>query len=79
MQGNGEAQFSLGWKYYIGIEIPTDKVAAYAWWSIASANSNEDAKKFKATRLDPIMAPIQVTKAEALVKEMAKKNPKLIK
>jgi TPR repeat protein len=77
-QGNPESQYSLGWKYFIGIEIRQDYVTAYAWWKIAEANGNKEAGGRKLDLIEK-MLPAQITKAEALAKEMVKKNPKLLK
>ena len=53
-------------------------MTAYAWVNIAAANGDANAKKFK-TLTAKKMTPAQIAKAEALVKEMIKKNPKLLK
>jgi len=89
-QGHAPAQVNLGLMYAIGEGVPQDFVTAYAWWDIAAANGNTDtvavtdllAKETAATGKTHIakeMTPEQITKAEALVKEMVKKNPKLLK
>ena len=89
-QGHAPAQVTLGLMYAIGEGVPQDFVTAYAWWDIAAANGNTDtvavtdllAKETAATGKTHIakdMTPDQIAKAEALVKEMIKKNPKLLK
>ena len=55
-----------------------DHVTAYAWWNIAAASGDKDAKGNKGLIAED-MTPGRITKAEALAKEMIKKNPKLIK
>ena len=55
-----------------------DAVAAYAWYNIAAANRDEEAKENKGI-VAKKMTPDQIAKAEVLVKEMIAKNPKLIK
>ena len=53
-------------------------VTAYAWASIAATNGNNIAPRFKSEFLEPKMTAAQIAKAEELVKEMVKKNPKLL-
>ena len=89
-QGHAPAQVTLGLKYAIGEGVPQDFVTAYAWWDIAAANGNTDtvavtdllAKETAATGKTHIakeMTPDQIAKSKALVKEMIKKNPELLK
>ena len=52
-------------------------MTSYAWANIAGANGC-DVKRFKSEFLKPKMSPDQIAKAEALVEEMVKKNPKLL-
>ena len=75
-QGLALAQHNRGWMYYNN-EVQGDDVTAYAWWNIAAANGNKDAMVLKITVAENKTAE-DITKAEALVKEMAAKNPKLI-
>ena len=81
-QGNGFAQFSLALTYDAGLlGVKQDNVTAYAWYNFAAAHEDENGKtldKFR-SRLSKEMTPEQITKAEELVKEMVKKNPKLLK
>ena len=80
-QGNGFAQFTLAFIYDAGLGVKQDNVTAYAWYTFATANDDENGKtldKFR-SRLSKEMTPEQITKAEELVKEMVKKNPKLLK
>lgn len=76
-QGHANAQYNLGGMYEVGHGIQEDLVTAYAWAKIAQANGNKGAPKFKSL-LEKEMTPDQITKGEALSKEMIKKNPKLI-
>ena len=64
--------------YHNGEGVPKDSVTAYAWWNIAAANGDDDAKRNKSI-VSKRLAPAQITKAEAQAKEMIKNNPKLIK
>ena len=80
-QGNGFAQFTLAFIYDAGLGVKQDNVTAYAWYNFAAAHEDENGKtldKFR-SRLSKEMTPEQITKAEELVKEMVKKNPKLLK
>ena len=64
--------------YEKGLGVEQNYVTAYAWASIAATNGNNVASKFKSEFLEPKMTLAQITKAEELVKEMVKKNPKLL-
>ena len=77
-QGNAMAQYSLGFMYGKGDGVLQDDVTAYAWWDISAANGQEKAKKFKDLDAKELTAE-EIAKAEALVKEMVKMNPKLLK
>ena len=77
-QGNAAAQANLGRMYANGEGVLQDYETAYAWWDIAATNGNQNAKNNKSI-IAGEMTPDQITKAEELVKEMVKKNPKLLK
>ena len=77
-QGDASAQFSLAAMYEVGKGVEQDYVTAYAWANIAAANGHKTAPKLKSEFLEKKMTPAQITKAEALVKEMVNRNPKLI-
>jgi len=77
-QGDTKTQFNLGAMYYKGQGVEQDNVAAYAWLNIAASNGLQNAQKGKSVVAKEMTAE-QITEAEALVKEMVKKNPKLIK
>ena len=76
-QGHAPAQSNLGVMYGFGKGVLQDYVTGYAWANIAAANGNKTAPRFKSF-LEKKMAADQTAKAEALVKEMIKKNPKLL-
>jgi TPR repeat protein len=78
-QGEANAQYSLGVIYEMSKGVEQNYVTAYAWASIAATNGNNIAPEFKSQFLEPKMTPAQIAKAEELVKEMVKKNPKLMK
>ena len=77
-QGNAYGQHNLGWMYANGEGVPKGNVTAYAWYNLAAANGNASAKRNKPF-LGKKMTPALIAKAEELVKEMLKKNPKLLK
>ena len=74
-QGNAEAQFNLAGMYDDGEGVEEDDVVAYAWFKIASASGTKGPRMPK---LIKVMEPDQIAQAEALAKEMIKKNPKLL-
>ena len=76
-QGYARAQFFLGTRYEFGEGVLEDDATAYAWYKIAAANGSEMGKEHK-PKLAKDMTAEQIAKAEALVKEMIKKNPKLL-
>ena len=76
-QGYDDAQVNLGAMYANGNGVPQDTLTAYAWWDIADTNGQALAKKYKDI-IAKLMTPNQIAKAEALAKEMIKKNPKLL-
>ena len=76
-QGDAYAQTNLGVFYVEGQVVEQNYVTAYAWWNIAATNGNQNAQKVK-PMIAKEMTPAQIAKAEELVKEMVKKNPKLI-
>jgi TPR repeat protein len=78
-QGYANAQQNLGVRYGMGKGVEQNHVTAYAWASIAATNGDTIAPRFKSEFLEPKMTPAQIAKAEELVKEMVKKNPKLMK
>jgi TPR repeat protein len=72
--------------YWRGEGVQKDHVTAYAWYYIAAANIGSLAKtKYQELmnkskdRVAKEMTPDQIAEAEELVKEMVKKNPKLLK
>ena len=82
-QRHAQAQYNLGVMYANGEGVEKDYVTAYAWLNIAAANGHKIAKDNKpkivtAMGLSPELAMKQIAKAEALAKEMLKKNPKLL-
>ena len=76
-QGAAMAQNNLGVMYANGRGVELNYVTAYAWWNIAVTNGNQKVEK-GLSQISEIMTPAQIAEAEALVKEMIKKNPKLL-
>ena len=76
--GNAESQYMIGQITRDGEGLPKDDVTAWAWWIISAANEYWMAKD-NMSGSQSQMTPEQIAKAEELVKEMIKKNPKLIK
>ena len=77
-QGDANGQSNLGAMYYRGRGVEQNYVTAYAWWNIAATNDHQNAKNNKSVAAKK-MTPAQIAEAEELVKEMVKKNPKLLK
>ena len=77
-QGDAMAQFNLGAMYCNGQGVEQNYVTGYALWNIAATNGNQDAKYNKSI-VAKKMTPAEIVEAEELVKEMVKKNPKLLK
>ena len=77
-QGLAMAQSNLGVMYASGQGVEQNYVTAYAWWNIAATNDHQNAKNNKSV-VAKKMTRAQIAKAEELVKEMVKKNPKLLK
>ena len=63
--------------YHLGRGVAQDAVMAYAWDNVAGTNGYAVAKR-NMNLLSRGMTGEQRAKAEALAKEMIKKNPKLI-
>ena len=72
-QGDSQSQHFLGERYQ-----ESDPVKSYAWFSISARNGNDEAVKAKRS-VAKKMTPEQISKAEALAKEMIEKNADLIK
>ena len=76
-KGDATAQLYLGACYFQAQGVKKDNITAYVWWKISADKGNEKAKAGKVL-VSKDMTPDQIAKAEALAKEMIKKNPKLI-
>ena len=80
-QGHAKAQFGLGIAYGKGQGLPRDLLKAYTWIEISSVNGAPTGQvRIELFGLKAAgMKSSQITKAEALAKEMIAKNPQLIK
>ena len=82
VQGDARAQFSVGYELFKGgiVGVKKDKVTGMAWIKIGIGNGFPPKGISNPLIVDfpKEMTPEQTTKAEALVKEMIKKNPNLI-
>jgi len=76
-QGNKAGQRHVGFAYHTGEGVTVDFVTAYAWYKIAISNGSDLAPTYKRIMAKQMTAD-QIAKAEELIKEMVKKNPKLI-
>ena len=80
-QGNVVGQIALAGIYFKGKVLEQNSVTAFAWINIAATNG-QVGEQIKWQQMKDLinkkMTPAQKAKAEALVKEMVKKNPKLI-
>jgi len=64
-QGNAEAQYQLGSKYYAGAGVPKDYVQAYKWFNLAAAQGNVAAAKSRDNVANE-MTREQIAEAQAL-------------
>ena len=84
--GHPKAQMQIASFYFFGftsgitaVEVKIDKVLGYAWQELAIKNgAGEIAIDGSEYGMKPKMTPEQIAKAEELLKEMVKKNPKLL-
>lgn len=76
-KGNPVSQYSLGELYLKGKGVKTNAVVAFTWWNIAAVNGSKLAIK-SLVKFPVKLTGNQISKADALAKEMIKKNPKLL-
>ena len=74
-QGNAGAQFNLGVMYGNGEGVPENNVLAYMWWNLAAAQGDERAKENKG-KLQGMMTPADISKAQKLSRECLAKDYK---
>jgi TPR repeat protein len=73
--GNINAQYNIGLMYYNGDGVPKNVIKAYVWWSIASANGDEDSKEWL-EELRTEMTPQQISQAQNEAAELWKRIDK---
>jgi TPR repeat protein len=71
-QGDAEAQYNLGRRYENGDGVLQDYVQSYAWFNLASANGDAEAKQAR-NNLAKKMTPEQIARAQELSTELHKK------
>ncbi len=71
-QGLAFAQKNLGLMYAMGQGVPQDYKAAYAWFSVAAANGDEDAAKDRDV-VAKELATTQLEQGQALANEYFEK------
>ena len=76
-KGNPVSQYSLGELYLKGKGVKTNAVVAFTWWNISAVNGNKLAIE-SLVKFPVKLTGNQISKADALAKDMIKKNPKLI-
>ena len=67
-QGNAEAQFDLGFKYYLGDGVPQDDVLAHMWFTLAAAHGDEYVQENRDIAVG-FMTPDQIAKAQRMARE----------
>ena len=74
-QGNGRAQYNLGFMYTNGHGVPRDFIRAYMWLSLAVAQDDQIAAEDR-NRIERRMTPAQLAEALELAREW-KPTPQL--
>ena len=77
-QGHVMAQYELGILHLHGKGAKRDAIAAFTWLNIAGANGSRMAAEALG-KFPERLTNDQISKADALAREMIKKNPKLLK
>ena len=72
------AQYELGVLHLHGKGVKRDAIVAFTWLNIAGANGNRIAAEALG-KIPVRLTKDQISKADALAREMIKKNPKLMK
>ena len=74
-QGRADAQYNLALMYDEGEGVPQNNVLAYMWWNLAAAQGDERAKENKG-KLQGMMTPADISKAQKLSRECLAKDYK---
>ena len=72
-QGVAGAQFLLAGRYLFGEGVPKDYVLAYKWLYLSAAQGFKEAAEAR-DKLDKVMTPSQINKAEKLAREFKPGN-----
>jgi TPR repeat protein len=69
--GDADAQFNLGYIYWIGQGVPKDFVLAYMWFNLAAASGGRaaDIAAEKRNIVAAQMTPAQIAEAQKLARE----------
>ena len=66
-QGDREAQYNLGNRYYHGQGVPQDYLSAHMWWNLSGSNGYKDAVKNR-NIVEEKMTPSQIEEAQRLAR-----------
>jgi uncharacterized protein len=72
-QGVANAQSTLGYFYSTGLGVPQDDVAAYTWFTLATAQGDEGSKQ-QLAKMDKTISPGQKAEAEKRAPEWKAKG-----
>ena len=77
-QGESMAQYNLGVCYNVGYGVTKNRVLAYAWWKLSTAQNNDNAK----SNLESVsrkMTVAELSEAEEMAKEFAAQIEKTVR
>ena len=74
-QGDANAQYNLGMMYAFGQGVIQDNVYAHMWWNLAATSGDTDAASYR-DFLAKDMTPAEISKAQGLARECARKKHK---
>jgi uncharacterized protein len=72
-QGYAQAQYYMGEMYANGQGVPQDYVSAHMWWNLAGSNGEKYAIR-KRNRIERKMSPLQIEKAQDMVRNWKPKQ-----
>ena len=72
-QGNAEAQYNVGLKYYKGQGVPKDYVLSHMWFSIVHSQGDKGSVK-NINILEKRMSPSQIEKAQEMARNWKPKK-----
>jgi TPR repeat protein len=74
-KGHAKAQFNLGVMYANGLGVTQDNTRAYMWWDIVASQGDRKADIHR-SRVEKMMTPAQIKKAQQLARDCVAKNYK---